>query len=77
MASTKFVMNTVKNLSENERIFLICDKCLWNASCINGLYMQRGIENSNFCPVCNHDQLSSFPLKANDFINTVVPKKVI
>ena len=74
MAATKIVINKINNLSENERIFLICDKYLWNATYLNVLYRQNGIENSNFCPVCDQDQLSSFSLKASDFINTIVLK---
>jgi len=77
LASTKIATNKVKHLSENERIFLICDKCLWNATCLDALYIQKVMENSNFCPVCNQDQLSSFPLKSNEFINTNIPKKII
>ena len=77
MASTKIVIDKVKHLSENEGIFLICDKCLWNATCRNALYKQKIMENGNFCPVCNQDKLSSFPMKASDFINTIIPKKLI
>lgn len=77
MTSTKIVINKVKNLSENEGLFLICDKCLWNATCLNVLYRQKIMQNSNFCPVCNQDRLSSFPLKASDFINTIVTKNVV
>ncbi len=77
MTLTKIVINKVKNLSENEGLFVICDKCLWSATCLNVLYRQRIMENSNFCPVCNQKQLSTFPLKASDFINTIVTKNVI
>jgi len=77
LASTKIVISKVKNLSENGGIFLICGKYLWSATYLNALYRQKAIENSNSCPVCNQDQLSSFPLKASDFINTIVSKKVV
>ena len=68
------MINTVKNFSENERIFLICDKCLWSATSINAFYGQKRIGNSNSCPVCKKDQLSRFPLKAKDFKNIIIPK---
>ena len=77
MASTKIVINKVKNLRGNEGIFLICDKCLWNATCLNASYRQKIMENSNFCPVCNQDQLSSFTLKVGDFINTAISRNVL
>ena len=66
MASTKIVINKVKNLRGNEGIFLICDKCLWNATCLNASHIQKIRKNSNFCPVCNQDQLSGFTLKVGD-----------
>jgi len=77
LTSTKIVINKVKNSRENEGIFLICDKCLWNATCLNASYRQKIMENSKFCPVCNQDQLSSFPLKVGDFINTTISRNVI
>lgn len=44
--------------------YVICDKCLWRATCLKVLCRQEIKENSKFCPVCNQDQLSGFPLKA-------------
>jgi len=77
LASTKILINKVKNLRENEGIFLICDKCLWNATCLNASYRQKILENSNFCPLCNQDQLSIFTLKVGDFISTAIPRNVL
>ena len=74
MASTKIVVNKVKKFDENERIFLICDKCHWNVTCLSVLCKQKVLEISNFCPVCNYDQLSRFPLtnsNSNDFQSSI------
>ena len=74
MASTKIVVNKEKNFDENERIFLICDKCLWNVTCLSVLCKQKVLEISNFCPVCKCDRLSRFPLtnsNSNDFQSSI------
>ena len=53
----------------NERIFLLCDRCLWTSTCINKKYLEELSEISESelsCPVCNQDNLSSFPIAPND-----------
>jgi len=53
----------------NERIFLLCDKCLWTSTCINKRYLEELSEISESelsCPICNQDNLSSFPIAPND-----------
>ena len=67
MDSTKIVLSKVKNLDENKRIFLICDKCLWNATYLSASCKQKVLEISNFCPVCNYDRLTRFTLITGDY----------
>ena len=66
-ATTKTVINGA-NPKTNERIFLLCDKCLWTATCLNKIYLQEITETepSYTCPMCNEDELSSFPISPSD-----------
>ena len=53
----------------NERIFLVCDRCLWTVTCLNKKYLDELSEISEVelsCPSCKDDQLSSFPVMQND-----------
>lgn len=53
----------------NERIFLICEDCLWAVTCLNKKYLEKLSEISEEyynCPICKQDQLSSFPMTPND-----------
>ena len=60
------MLNNTQNQEYDERIFLICDECLWNATCLNKSWLQKILGTNYLCPVCNQDQLSSFPLKRYD-----------
>ena len=53
----------------NERIFLICDQCMWTVTCLNKKYLEELSEISDTeysCPKCKQDELSSFPITDND-----------
>ncbi|HKQ20470.1 MAG TPA: hypothetical protein VJS91_00395 [Nitrososphaeraceae archaeon] len=53
----------------NEKIFLVCDQCMWTVTCLDKKYLNELSEISDIeysCPVCKYDQLSSFPLTQND-----------
>ena len=68
MAATEMAINGT-NAKINERIFLLCDKCLWTVTCLNKKYLEELSEISEAeysCPICNQDQLSSFPVSQND-----------
>jgi hypothetical protein len=59
----------VKSLKANEKIFLICDQCLWTATCINKIYLEElsDISDTEYsCPSCRQDELTSFPITEND-----------
>ena len=79
MISTKIVTSEVlnDNENENERIFLICHQCLWNVTFLNKLCRQKVLGTSNLCPNCNQDQLSSFPVKTDDYFYYSYSKKWI
>ena len=72
---TKAVMDYTKNLRDDEKIFLICDQCLWNVTCVNKLYLHKIIGTSYLCPVCNQDKLSSFPVKPDHSFRFTNPNK--
>ena len=68
MVATKSEMDEI-NPKINQRIFLLCDRCLWTVTCLNKKYLDELTEISETeytCPVCNQDQLSSFPISPND-----------
>jgi hypothetical protein len=57
------------SLKANQSIFLFCDQCLWTVTCLNKKYLEELSEISEAeysCPICNQDQLSSFPVSQND-----------
>jgi len=68
MAATKSEINEI-NPKINERIFLLCDRCLWTVTCLTKKYLDELSEISETeytCPICNQDALSSFPVSPND-----------
>jgi hypothetical protein len=68
MAATEKVMKE-NNPKVNERIFLLCDQCLWTVTCLTKKYLEELSEISETeytCPVCHQDQLSSLPVSPND-----------
>ncbi len=53
----------------DEKIFLLCDRCLWAVTCINKRYLGELSEISEVeysCPICKQDQLSSFPITSKN-----------
>jgi hypothetical protein len=70
----KITMND-SNPKVNERIFLLCDQCFWTVTCLNKNYLEETLSKNNTCPRCNQDQLSSFPVMANDSFTYSYSKK--
>jgi hypothetical protein len=54
------------NPKSKERIFFLCEECLWSMTCLNKSHLEEIIGKESTCPVCFQDQLSSFPLVLND-----------
>jgi hypothetical protein len=53
----------------NERIFLLCDRCLWTVTCLTKKYLDELTEISETeytCPICNQEPLSSFPISRSN-----------
>ncbi|MGE5822256.1 MAG: hypothetical protein ACM31M_06705 [Nitrososphaerota archaeon] len=71
----KKIMNDSKNPKINERIFLLCDQCLWTVTCLSKNYLEETLARNNKCPRCNQDQLSSFPVMPNDSFTYSYSKK--
>lgn len=65
MAATETAINGT-NPKINERIFLLCDKCLWTVTSLNKIYLQEISQTNYTCPLCHQDELSSFPVSPND-----------
>ncbi len=75
MALTERVVKDAKNLAINERIFLICNQCLWTVTCLNKTYLQETVGTNNLCPICSQDRLSSFPITPDDSFTYTYSKK--
>ncbi|MFZ0628442.1 MAG: hypothetical protein WCF21_05870 [Nitrososphaeraceae archaeon] len=69
------IMSDSKNPKINERIFLLCDQCLWTVTCLSKNYLEETLARNNKCPRCNQDQLSSFPVMPNDSFTYSYSKK--
>jgi hypothetical protein len=54
------------NPKSKERIFFLCEECLWSMTSLDKSYADQVIGKDNVCPLCGYDQLSSFPLMLND-----------
>lgn len=63
-------MQTIENSPKiKERIFLLCDQCLWTVTCLNKKYLEElsNISGTEYnCPSCKQDELSSFPIAHDD-----------
>jgi len=56
---------TGSNPKSNEKIFFVCDQCMWTVTCLDKKYFNELTNNSDIeysCPMCKEQQLSSFPL---------------
>jgi hypothetical protein len=63
--TTETVMSEA-NPKVNERIFLLCDKCLWTVTSLGKKYLEQISDRDFTCPRCKQYQLSSFPITPND-----------
>jgi hypothetical protein len=57
-----------KNPNSKERIFFLCEDCMWGVTCLDKPRLFEVIGEQGICPMCHQDQLSSFPLMLNDSI---------
>lgn len=60
------LLNHTQKQEYDERVFLICDECLWNVTFLNKSWLKKCLGTDYLCPVCQQDRLSSFPLKRCD-----------
>jgi hypothetical protein len=77
MVATESFVNKLSPKT-GEKIFLLCDQCLWGVTCLNKNYLEELSEISNeyySCPMCKQDQLSSFPVTHNDSFRYSYSKK--
>ena len=55
-----------ENPKSKERIFFLCEECLWSMTSLDKSHLEEIIGEESMCPLCFQDQLSSFPLMFND-----------
>ena len=59
-------INYKENPKSKERIFFLCEDCMWSVTSLDRFRIFEVIGEEGICPVCYQDQLSSFPLMLND-----------
>ena len=64
MTTNQTLLNQAFNA--NQSIFLLCDHCFWTATCLDKLHINHVSGTNSICPVCKYQQLSSFPITANE-----------
>lgn len=65
MSNNQTLLNQI-NYNIGEKIFLMCDQCLWTVTSLNKQYLEE-ISNVNYsCPACHQQQLSSFPIVSSN-----------
>jgi hypothetical protein len=65
MTTNQTLMNQ-SNMKINQSIFLLCDHCLWTATCLSKLHINQILGTNNICPACKYEQLSSFPITQDE-----------
>jgi len=65
-----------KNPKSKERIFFLCEDCMWSVTCFDKRRLFEVIGEEGICPMCHQDQLSSFPLMLNDSITYRYSEKI-
>ena len=65
MTTNETLTNQI-NLNTSQSIFLLCDHCLWTATCLGRLHINQVLGANSICPACKYGQLSSFPITANE-----------
>ncbi len=54
------------NPKSKERIFFLCEDCLWSMTVLDKSHLDEIIGRDNTCPRCWQDDISSFPLVLNE-----------
>lgn len=54
------------NPKSKERIFFLCEDCLWSMTVLDKSHLEEIIGRDNTCPRCWQDDISSFPLVLNE-----------
>lgn len=54
-----------ENPKSKERIFFLCEDCLWSMTMLDKSHLEEIIGPESTCPMCWQDGLSSFPLVLN------------
>lgn len=64
--STHPEINSKENPKIKERIFILCEDCMWSVTSFDKSRLFKVIGEDGLCPMCCQDQLSSFPLMSDD-----------
>jgi hypothetical protein len=63
--SSSVQINYNEKTKNKERIFFLCEDCMWGLTCLDRSRLFEVIGEDGICPLCHQDQLSSFPLVLN------------
>jgi len=64
--SSNVEINSNRNPKSKERIFILCEDCMWSVTSLDKSRLFVDAGKNGICPMCHQDQLSSFPLITND-----------
>ena len=64
--STHPEINSKENPKIKEKIFFLCEDCMWSVTSFDKSRLFKLIGEEGICPMCYQDQLSSFPLMSDD-----------
>ena len=64
--SSNVEINSNRNPKSKERIFILCEDCMWSVTSWDKSRLFVDVGKNGICPICHQDQLSSFPLITND-----------
>ncbi len=65
MTTNQTLTNQI-TLNTSQSIFLLCDHCFWTGTCLGKLHINQVLGANSICPACKYEQLSSFPITANE-----------
>ena len=54
------------NPKSKERIFFLCEECLWSATLLDKSHLEEIVGRDSLCPMCRQGDLTSFPLVLNE-----------
>lgn len=55
-----------ENRKSKERIFFLCEDCLWSMTLLDKSHLEEIVGRDSTCPMCRQGDLTSFPIILNE-----------